>query len=443
LTIDRFEWTGGTQKGNGNPETSYTTLNAPLVSSFFQGNLSLNGRSIRNYDTLEWKTDVAAGSTLTTSNNGLIFNTNTTIFTSGDGTATLAGTGTIFNYGGTLAAAGDSTFTINTTASIAGGQIYSDSALVFSGATVFTDTTEADGTGFMSFSGTVSVQDTLEINGALVITTFGATSFGISGIVSLNSGDLTLGETSIAGSLLAKVGSNVMQGLDLTLTSTGIAVNEGTWTITGGNVSIGQSARLENRAIMRMMNNIDTLVSGLGEFDNDLGLLSLREGTLTIDSAWAQAGTIEFQGGHLQVNGSFTNNGEITIKQDATIFADIVTNHGSISFSLAALGAQRTLSISKRAGQSAGGNFAQSATGTLSMSLTDEDDPLMCDRLNVDGTATLDGTLNVGLVFGLVPKNDYWNLIAASSVYSAFATTNLPLGYNAVYTSASLLLFST
>ncbi|MBL8484929.1 MAG: hypothetical protein JNJ60_22225, partial [Rhodocyclaceae bacterium] len=86
------------------------------------------------------------------------------------------------------------------------------------------------------------------------------------------------------------------------------------------------------------------------------------------------------------------------------------------------------------------GNFTQSS-GTLVMELGGRVRGVSYDALDVSGTASLGGTLNVLHTGGFTPGTlETFHLVRANSRSGTFATVNQPGSYNALYGSASMML---
>ena len=92
------------------------------------------------------------------------------------------------------------------------------------------------------------------------------------------------------------------------------------------------------------------------------------------------------------------------------------------------------------------GDYTQTSTGVLSLKIGGYNAGTDFDQLNVTGTATLDGTINISLLNGFMPApGDGFQILTFGAVTGDFATYNgLDLGgglsFAPVYDSDSLTL---
>jgi hypothetical protein len=123
--------------------------------------------------------------------------------------------------------------------------------------------------------------------------------------------------------------------------------------------------------------------------------------------------------GTTTVNGNLANNGTVagtgTFKGSGTITTASFINKGSI----APGNSTSMLTIT--------GNYVQAATGTLTIELGGATAGTQYDRLNVSGTATLNGTLNVSFINGFTPTiGQSFTILDAAFLSGTFTTLNLP-----------------
>src|SRR5262249_5084110 len=147
--------------------------------------------------------------------------------------------------------------------------------------------------------------------------------------------------------------------------------------------------------------NAGSVTVGPGSTFHAAGSYTQISGVTTLnDSSLAATGTVDLQGGVLTGSG--------------TIAAD-VRNAAVLEVGLA--GSAGYLVVS--------GNYVQTAAGTLNMEIGGLAPGSDYDVLSVQGTATLDGTLNLSLLNGYVPNpDDVFALLTSNGLSGDFATIN-------------------
>jgi hypothetical protein len=180
------------------------------------------------------------------------------------------------------------------------------------------------------------------------------------------------------------------------------AVNGGTMNLAGISMSTG------------------TFTVGAGSTLN----FSIGTHILTAESSVSGDGNVLFSGGTTFVDGTLAAGGGISVQQGTlsgtgTLTGDVL-NAGQIN--PGRIGGPGILTIA--------GNYAQTSTGILTIEiggLTPGDD---FDRLSVSGQATLNGTLNVGLIRGFRPSDgDSFPILTFGSESGDFSVRNgLDLG---------------
>ncbi|MGJ7526054.1 filamentous hemagglutinin N-terminal domain-containing protein [Variovorax sp. GB1P17] len=149
-----------------------------------------------------------------------------------------------------------------------------------------------------------------------------------------------------------------------------------------------------------------TVLINEGELDARLGADNPNNGAIVL-----QAGsTLGSDNSHLYNNGSIAGSGTIALGGDTTLF-----NNGTVSPGTA--GATGTLAVQ--------GNYTQGSSGVLNIRLGNDG----FDLLDVDGSANLGGTLNLGTLGGFVPANGATaDFVVARGAYNsgAFAQVNAP-----------------
>ncbi|MCA9082800.1 MAG: hypothetical protein KDA81_02035, partial [Planctomycetaceae bacterium] len=249
---------------------------------------------------------------------------------------------------------------------------------------------------------------TLSTNGAL---TDGGSTTQILGLADLQGDSITLGDTVgdsfTAGNLHFVATGNVdlheADDMDLSGDSSGAIVHlsaDGAIT-----TSVGSHVTSD---VIHVDSDGDVLLSALGPDAATLGTLSANSGS----------GTITLESGTFFVDGSTSISGTIDLGTDAVLggngtVGDVVLTDGTVS-----------------PGNSPGilntGNFSLGAASTLSIELfgTNAGTPEF-DQLNVTGSVTLAGTLDVSLGGGFAPAaNDVFEIIHNDDTEAVSGTFN-------------------
>jgi fibronectin-binding autotransporter adhesin len=348
-------------------------------------------------------------------------------------------------------------------------QIFANSALGFNAFQSFTGAGKQNpsivGPGAVDFAGlTTTVTGTLTISGGTEVNAFSGASFSLNGgtinlafVFPLPSPTLVLNNNDFSGgTLTAGPGSQVTVsgGLELSgttfntqfqvawtdsnisLNNGAVVNNTGTWTVANANnptnVTPGGdlTGTFNNNGILNqnMLGKVVTVNTPFNNNNQNNSQLQISSGSVSFSGAWQNgAGTVNFLGGTLVVNGNSTNNGTLAVPNNGTINAMTVTNNGTIDMAVANSNANGTLLISGINGQ--GGNFVQAAGGTLNLQLTGDG---LNDLLGVTGTMTLGGTLNVTLGGNYMPGNGQtWTLLTSGGARNGtFANVTKPQGFN-------------
>jgi parallel beta-helix repeat protein len=274
------------------------------------------------------------------------------ILNSGDlrGTGTLTVSGTLSWAGGSMSGTGITAIAAGGTATL-GGTV--DKLLV---------NRTLNSAGTLDWSGTGQIA----INGATI---------NNSGAFNLRS-DATMAVTggapvfnNLAGGTLEKTA-----GTGASIISNGIAVNNaGTVRSVDGTLDLGDN------------------------YTQTAGLTRLAGG------GFATSGTLQFNGGSLEGNGTITggvNNAGATIRPGGPLAVGL-------------------LNVS--------GNYTQSSSGVLDIELNGLSPGTGYDQLAIGGTATLDGTLNATTLAGFTPPGgSTYQVVIAGSVNGNFSSTVLP-----------------
>ncbi|MBP9117367.1 MAG: hypothetical protein KBF58_04720, partial [Methyloversatilis sp.] len=343
-----------------------------------QGTLSINGVAL-----LSGAQQLAAGGTLD------IRGATTTLAAAGS----VTGAGTLSLSGGTLNLADG--------AGIASTLLHSGGTLLGSGANTISGRYDWTA-GIIDGDGTLTVSGPLQITGsntqflnarALVHTNTSGSSriFKTSGSVNLNNGAVL--RNAGGARLLFDTGSG---NFSVNSSSGGSLVNEGTVTKVGsGSMSFGSNVGFTQS-----------------------GLLTVGQGSLSVASAFTNAGTIELLNATTFGNTSAASGNTGTVSGFGTLAlgSQAFTNSGIVRPGGA--GAIGTLSIT--------GRYIQDAAGTLQI----ERGTAGTDALVVSSTATLGGTLVVSELPGYVAVGGEANIVTAGTLGGEFASRTLPSGYS-------------
>ncbi|MCQ9374374.1 filamentous hemagglutinin N-terminal domain-containing protein [Methyloversatilis sp. XJ19-13] len=381
-TGSRFDNLGTlTKTGAGTLDLGYNgglQFDQRSVLNVQQGLLSLNGVTV-----LSGAQQLAAGGTLD------IRGATTTLAATGS----MTGAGNLSLSGGTLSLADG--------AAIASTLIHSGGTLLGTGANTISGRYDWTA-GTIAGDGTLTVSGPLQITGAntqfldartLVHTNASGSSriFKTSGAVSLNNGGVL--RNASGARLLFDSGNG---NFNVNSSGGGLLVNEGTLTKVGS----GSTA----------------ITSNIGF--NQSGLLTIGQGSLSVASAFTNAGTIDLFASTTFGNTSAatTNTGIVSGFGTLALGTQTFTNRGLVRPGGA--GAIGTLNIT--------GRYAQDATGTLQI----ERGNVGTDALIISSTATLGGTLVVSELPGYISTGGTSDVVTASALSGSFSTVTLPSGYS-------------
>ena len=188
-----------------------------------------------------------------------------------------------------------------------------------------------------------------------------------------------------------------------------VANNAGTLRAAPGSVlefnGAGTVANNNGGIVEALSNSTIQFINGAAFINNAGGTIGLNGGTIN-----AAAG-VDLDGGQLIGNGTFTG--------------PIRNNGGSVAPGFSA----GKITIN--------GNYTQGANGVLNMEIGGTAPGTGYDQLQVSGTATLGGTLNVTLINGFQPAvGDVFQIIAPNAFSGAFATINT-VGFSGTVTYSS------
>ena len=182
-----------------------------------------------------------------------------------------------------------------------------------------------------------------------------------------------------------------------------------------------------------MGDGVDTLTL-VGNGDEDEVFLNTEVVEVNADATgWALSGTSTFD--DINVNtGLFKNNGTLTVNNALTV--DNGASFGGTGTTIGNITNNGTVGPGNSIGtQVINGNFVQGAGGTLTI----EFDNTGIDLLDISGTATLAGTLNlVELAGGVTVKTPLTFLEADGGITGSFATTTQTFLMGTAITSATV-----
>ncbi|MFQ5796053.1 MAG: CARDB domain-containing protein, partial [Candidatus Bipolaricaulia bacterium] len=262
--------------------------------------------------------------------------------------------------------------------------------------------------------------------------------FNNSGTVDVNSGTLNLttvtqhvGNTLADGTwnVFANATLNITTGVDITTNNANVALSGvgsnfakiNSLATNGGSFSI-----LDGRDFTTVgaLSNADNVTIGDGSTFTVTSDYTQISGNTTLNNGTLAASTVvDIQGGNLSGSG--------------TVDAPVVNNAGQANSG----GSPGIINIM--------GNYMQSANGTLNIEIGGLPAGTEFDKFIINGTATLDGTLNVSLINGFVPiAGDRFQVMTFGSRSGDFATQyGLDLGsglaFDPVFDTGSLTLVTT
>ncbi len=200
----------------------------------------------------------------------------------------------------------------------------------------------------------------------------------------------------------------------------------GTVALNGGALGAGGGVEVASGGLLSGYGTVTGDVGNAGEVDasgaQTLGVVGAyvqTGGVTNVESASTlsvtagldqQGGVLNLLGAFMHVENGYTVENGATLVANGTITADFV-NAGLLEFA-----GPGTTGVGFASDSANGilGNFTQTATGTLIVTIDDYGNP---DTLSVAGWATLGGTLSVGLADGYTPQpgDDYFVMHGMSS----------------------------
>lgn len=221
---------------------------------------------------------------------------------------------------------------------------------------------DASGGGLTNFSGTTLTGGAYNVSGTLEVDSLGSSG----GEIETNAATIILNGTG--ASIVDAAGLNALSDLKADSAA-------GTFSVKGAN-SLDDSATV--------FDNAGTLTVGTGSgitFTSPTATFTQTGGTTTVDGTLTAQGGITFSGGSVFGNGG--------------TFAGNTTNAGAVFH----IGDKP-----KTAGtESITGDYTQSGAGVLDINIGGTTAGTQFDQLNITGSASLNGTLNLALINSFVP----------------------------------------
>jgi T5SS/PEP-CTERM-associated repeat protein len=315
---------------------------------------------------------------------------------------------------------------------LGGGRVNSTNAIISDNATARGEVFVDGSNSIWEIAGTLDVSEpgegSLTITGGALVTTTGVARVGANGELALGGGRLDVGASGgLTNNGLVRGGGRI--GAAVTNAATG------EMRVQGGNVLV-LGGTLTNSGMVNVdVGELEVLTSVINNGDIAVSTGALRfQGTGLDNNSGAQ---LAITGGEVDVLGLIDNNvgAQIVVGGKATaVFHDVVTNNGQFHV----LPGSDALMLENL-------NFAPTSLLGLQLGAADETDEF--GQVEVGGSATLAGTLDVKLASGFAPTlGDSFRLLTASAGLSGtFATTTLPtlgggLAWDVDYTSNALTL---
>jgi hypothetical protein len=355
---------------------------------------------------------------------------------------TFGGSATVFNAGGIITAINNGRVRVGPNVTVTGGTLITAGNGVISGdgpggsGGVLKDITNT-GSVVIGDQEAITLAGTFTNNGSVTVNSAGngATLRFVDGTTLAGTGTVTLSNNG-SNYLMASNGSEA-------LTIAPGATIQGAGNISPGFSGGSNMLRITNQGLVHANISGAALVIRAEAFNNtpftNTGTLRASNGATLFFSG---SSTLTNNGGTLDVltGSTISAGGGITLLQTS---GTIDLNGGDMNFPLGVdlnggqligngtfTGSVRNNGGTLGPGHSPGkivitGNYTQGASGVLNMEIGGKTPGTQYDQLQVSGTATLGGTLNVSLINGFRPAvGDVFQLIAPSSFSGAFATVN-------------------
>jgi len=442
FTADTFATSSGTILMTGSATastylkvTSGTFTNSGTITTEVSQRAYINA-DMTNTGTLNFNTNTYFSKVGGTYSNAGTLNiaTGKTLFVEGSGTTLTLQTGTTFNNSGTLSIGSGSTLTMQVAYSGAGALTLAGGTAVLNAAyTVTTGGAITTSSGsILTINGGLTNAGTLTIAASTVSGTMTNTgTIALSGTSTMtglsldNQGTLNMAGTVTIGTISSNTGTIDFSGVNgQTLTVTNFTTNAGT-------INIAAAASWTSKLILTNgMTNTGTITTSATTSANHAieGNLT-NSGTLTLNgdltfgvsgTTLTNSGTITLAAGKtllLQNTATLTNDSAGTIVGTGTINASAGTFTNSGTIEAGGIATVGTMAIT--------GDVTNTATSLLRIDVT----TLGNDALNISGSATLAGTIDVNFIGGApVSGTSYTVMSFASSTLGVIKGVSHNLG---------------
>jgi hypothetical protein len=226
-----------------------------------------------------------------------------------------------------------------------------------------------------------------------------------------------------------------------------------TWT-DAASMRLDGNSRIENQGIWDVQGSGTITQQGAGGmFSNGATLRKTGSGTATVSIPFTSSGSVEAVGGTLSFSTMFRQLAGTTTLSGGTLAGTVpielqagtLRGTGTVNASISNSGGTVSPGLSPGT-LGASGGYTQQAFGGLAVEIGGPAPGTGYDRLDVAGTATLGGSLDVALVNGFTPAaGDAFSIVNAATRTGTFASTSLPplqapLAWNVVYTPTAVRL---
>ena len=265
----------------------------------------------------------------------------------------------------------------------------------------------------------------------------GVTVQGSSGVVGSSGGGLIANQGTIAAQ---GGGSLTVQGFT---NFTGGTLTGGTWEAVGGSTLRLLGANVVTDAATIVLDGVGSQLDSDSNSTNALagltaitasGGLSLQNGAGLSASGVSNAGAVTIGTGSSFPVAGYTQTGGSTTLQGGSLGATTLSIQGGTSSGSGTVNGNLTNAAQVSPGSSSpgvltiNGNYTQTAAGALSLKVGGATAGTQFDQLNITGTASLNGTLNVSLIDGFGPSaEESFDVLNFASSTGNFATLNFPL----------------
>lgn len=481
VALNGGTWTGGNMDGTGT-----TTVNSGKTFEIISAALKKLRRPFVNDGTLLFQTLPAAvtmeNAAVLTNNSLTEFQTNTNFFCNCLPTPSRfhnTATGTLHQFN----AAGTSNFL---TLFDNDGIVDLDTGILhFLNGGTHTGSFTPDGPTFLSFGGpsdSFSAASSITGSGAV---SFGATTSMFSGTYNVTGpnsltrvqGNVTFNSAStinvsalemLSGSIAGTADIAVLGGSSFdSLWHGGTISGSGALTLAGGTISdwsavVGPIA-LDGRTIsnggtinytstgntLTILNGGSVANAGLFDVQSDTAVLSgaggpntfvnsgtfrksVATGVTSFGPVFTNSNVVDLTTGTVDFDGGFTQSAGATTLNGGDMGGSLVTLNGGTLAGNGTVGADVINGATIQPGNSPGaitigGDYTQLSAGTLDIELLGTTPATQYDQLNVTGTATLDGALDVALIGGYIPSGgETYDVLTFASKSADFAVKNLP-----------------